>query len=153
MASTTDPRGASFNSDEFRDAIRFAMNMGLPENEDERIIFKWNVVKTYDNPDPAGKPYFWNQSSDTTTTHADVSVPAAVEFFHNKSSGKAGTPFGEIDSPYIIATLLDEDYENVRGAEIIEIDGSTYMVNFVAPPMGLFDTTIYQIFATAEDET
>ena len=35
---------------------------------------------------------------------------------------------------------------------MIEIDDATYSIDLVAPPMGMFDATVYRIYASAMDE-
>lgn len=152
MAKTFDPREAGFNAAEFRDAIRFAMTMGLPEDEQERVTFRWTPEKTYDVADPAGRPYSWTADPDTVVDRDDVRVPASIKFNSRGSAGMDGTPVGEIESSHIEVQLLDEDYALVEGADQILLDGSTYLVKYVKPPEGLFEVTTYTIFAVAEDE-
>lgn len=152
MATLTDARASAFDADVFRDAIRFAMSMGLPDTESERITFRWTPQKSYSIADPAGNPYSWDQTPSEVVEHDDVQVPAAVEFTSRASGGVVGSPFGEIDSPRIVVTLLDEDYEQVRGADLVILNDSVYVVNFVKPPDGLFDVTIYTLYCTARDE-
>lgn len=153
MASTTDPRASGFDADAFRDAIRFAMNMGLPNATNERVTFKWDVVSNYTSADPSGRPYVWTDTATTRVVTDDVQIPAAVQFVARASAGEHGGPFGNIENPHVIVTILDEDYTLVQGARKIEFDGNLYIINFVAPPLGLFDVTIYQIYAAAEDES
>lgn len=152
MATTTDPRAAAFKIDEFRDAIRFAMNMGIPDKESERLTWKWTTDKTYSGADVVGKPYLWNEAPDTTEEHDDVQIPVAVEFIARTTGGVSNTPWGEIENPRLQVTILDEDYEKVVGSDVIEVDGSIYYIKFVSPPQGLFAGTIYTVHAIAEDE-
>jgi hypothetical protein len=152
MASTTDPRASGFDSAVFRDAIRFAMNMGLPDSTEERITFRWTTAKTFTTADSAGKPYRWNDTPSKTVAKDDVQVPAAIEFQSAGVGGTSRTVFGEIQNSKVKVTLLDEDYALVEGADLIILDGAKYIIDFVKPPDGLFDATIYTIFATAEDE-
>jgi len=153
MAATTDPRGASFDGATFRDAIRFAMNMGLPNNVSERATFMWESVSTYDIADPVGNPYDYNAVPTHTTHHADTQVPVAVQFIQRGGQGEVSTPFGEIDATHVILTVLDEDYQLIYTAQKVKLGGDVYKINFVAPPEGLFDVTVYNVYATAEDES
>lgn len=151
MASTTDPRGAGFDAAGFRDAIKFAMAMGQPEDENKRVTFKWTVEKTFSTADPAGNPYRWDTTPSKVVAHEDVQVLCAVQ--SNRIPNASGTPFGEIDSNKLTLTLLDEQYAEVEGADKVEIDNALYNIDFVAPPVGLFDVTVYTIHLTAEDES
>lgn len=150
MAGMTDPRAAGFNAAKFRDAVRFAMTMGLPNAVEERITFKWDVVRSYDNPDPAGNPYNWHETPTRRVELDPVQVTAAVEF---KTDSSDGTPLGSIENPHVIITLLDQDYELVRDADKVTLNEATYIIKYTAPPLGLFDVTVYQMYAEAEDET
>lgn len=152
MASTTDPRAAGFDAAAFRDAIKFAMNMGAPEDTSERVTFRWKTVKTYNQADPHGNPYNRRATPVSTTTHADVQIDCAVEFIPRASLG-TGTPVGDFETPRAIITVLDEDYPSVEGADEVLMGGNVYRIDYVQPPVGLFSVTIYQIHVSAESES
>lgn len=143
----------NFSATEFREAITFAMTMGLPENEQERATFRWTSTKTFTNAvDPTGSPYDFDEVPATTTTHDDVRIPVAVEFFALRTASEGGTPLGSFNTPKAVLTVLDTDYPSIEGADQVLLGGNTYTIDFVAPPLGLFDATIYQIYCTALDE-
>lgn len=152
MAGTTDSRAAGFNAAAFRDAIRFAMNMGLPNATEERATFKWNTVRTYTTADPAGSPYDYTATPATSVAHADVAIPVAVEF-SARPAGSRDTSVGQFDSSRAVITVLDEDYALIVGADQVLLGGNTYEIQFVGPPVALFDVTIYQIYCDARDES
>ena len=152
MASTTDPRASGFDAAAFRDSIQFAMNMGLPETESERVTFRWTPEKDYTIEDPGGNPYDYTATPTNTVAPADVQVNAAVEFV-TRTTLSGGTAVGEFNTPRAVITLLDVDYADVEGADKVLLGGNTYYVDFVAPPIGLFDVTIYQIHCSAGDES
>lgn len=60
---------------------------------------------------------------------------------------------GQIENAKIVATILDIDYELVKGANQIICGSSSYNIDFVAPSNGLFSVTVYSIHATAIDES
>lgn len=148
----SDPRAAAFSEDKFRDAIRFVMQMGAPETEEERATFVWNAEKTYNIADPAGRPYEWNTTPETVVTHEPVQATCSVEFTPRKSAS-TGTPVGDIDESRAKITLLDEDYETVIGADQVILGLNTYNITLVAPPEGLFGVTTYTLYAEAIDES
>lgn len=152
MAGTTDSRAAGFNPAAFRDAIRFAMHMGLPNATEERATFRWTTVRTYDTADPAGNPYDYTATPATSVAHDDVLIPVAVEF-SARPAGSRDTAVGQFDSSRAVITVLDEDYALVEGADLVLLGGNTYEVEFVGPPLGLFDVTIYQLYCDARDES
>lgn len=150
---TPDPLfGADFDATAFRDAIRNTMVMGLPNATSEKATFRWTTQKTYAVDDPAGKPYSWTAAPATTTTHADVQVPVAWEFSARPASS-LDTTIGQFDASRVEITILDVDYEDVEGADQIIMGGNTYNLEFVAPPQGLFEVTVYKLYAIAQDES
>lgn len=148
---TTDPRAASFDASAFREAIVFAMNMGMPEDECERATFKWKKEITYSVADPSSRPYRWDETPERIVAKEDCQIPVAIE----RSPGLASseTAIASIQSPRIIVTVLDEHYASVESADTIEVDGAEYTINFVAPPVSLFEVTVYTIYAQAIDES
>lgn len=137
----------------FRTAIRFAMNMGLPNASEERATFQWTSSHTYDQNDPNYRPYDWTSNPITTDSHPDVQVPVAVEFSLRATSSSGDTAVGKFENSRVIITALDEDYEEIRGADQVLLGENTYYVDFVEPPIGLFEVTVYRIHCTARDET
>ena len=157
MATTTDPRASGFDPALFKDAIRFAMNMGLPDTETERVTFRWTADQTFENDSPSGNPYTWSTSPTTETAPDDVRVDAAVEFVSRASLADQNS-IGDFDNPRIVVTLLDDEFETITDDTLglpdqLVVGGNTYEVDFVAPPVGLFSVTVYQIHATAVDES
>ena len=142
----------AFDAGAFRTAIRDAMNMGLPANVSERATFKWNVERTFNTADPAGNPYDWGTTPATTTTHPDVQIPVAVEYT-SRASESGANAIGQFDPSRVTLTILDEDYALVEGANEVLLGGNSYLVRYVAPPLGLFEVTVYQVFAEARDES
>lgn len=154
MAGTTDPRAAGFVASEVRDALRFAMNMGLPETPSERVTFRWSSDKQYNVADNAGNPYDFTATPAVNNSRPDVQIDAAVEFMAATAMvSETGTVFGGFQTPSAVITVLDEDYPSVEGADKVLLGGDTFNVVYVAPPIGLFDMTIYQIHARARDKT
>jgi hypothetical protein len=143
--------GNVFNADQFKAAIRSTMLMGMPEEPSERITFRWTPNRSYTSADSAGNPWSWEDVPVSEDAPEDVQVPAAVEF-SARPAGSMDTPIGQFDTSRVIVTLLDDDFEQIRGADLIMIDGATYDVMFVGPPVGLFSVTVYSVFGEARDE-
>lgn len=152
MASSTDARAAGFNAAEFRDAIKFAMNMGLPETESERATFRWNVDRTFAVADSGGVPFSKAEVPVTEVEHDDVQVDVAVEFT-NVRGADITNAVGQFNTARAVITVLDEDYALIEGANMVLLGGNTYDIKFVRPPVGLFAVTVYQLDCEARDET
>lgn len=141
---------SAFDGDLFREQIRSAMRMGLPGTVSDRATFQWRVSKTYPKQDVTARPYDWTDTPVTEVERDDVQVPVAVEF--SRTGDTMDNPVGSFETPRAVITVLDEDYAEIEGASHVLLGGNRYFIRFVAPPMGLFDVTVYQIYCQAMDE-
>lgn len=146
----------SFDPAAFRDAIRFAMTMGTPNSTNDVATFRWNVLRTYGVQDSAGNPFDWTETATTTNDPLDVQVPVAIQFVSGVGT-TTDTSMGQFDASRIVVTVLDEDYalltQDGRFADLIVSGETTYKINFVEPPVGLFGVDVWSIHAQAEDES
>lgn len=162
MATTSNSSAnAAFSADAFKAGIKTAMQLGLPGTESERVTFFWNPEKSYTDADTRGKPYSWTSSPDTTVEATDVpaslTVPVAYEFLDAKAAS-GDTTVAQFDSPRMRLTILDDEYAVLQDANLglpdgVTVDGSTYDIEYWAPPQGLFDVTIYTAYCLARDES
>lgn len=143
--------GSAFDEDKFRTAIRNTMLMGMPQTVSERVVFRWTDNNTYDHTDAEGRPLNWYSSPVSTSSHPDVEIPVALDFAPNRSQA-GSTVVGSFDNPKAVLTVLDVDYDLVKGADKVIIDDSTYDVEYVGPPEGLFGVTVYSVYIRANDE-
>lgn len=150
--ATTPSIGGAFNAAQFRSIIKSVMHMGLPETTGLRPTFRWTVERTFSSADDDGNPWDFSASPTTTTAPADVLIDCAVEFVP-RATLAGGTALGHFDTPRAIITIMDVDYPSIEGADQVLLGGNTYHVDFVAPPIGLFDCTVYQLHVSAVDES
>jgi len=141
---------SNFDPALFREKIKLAMNIGLPNATALRATFRWKDVKDYTVEDPKGKPYDFSATPTATTTHADVQVDCAVEFTPAVNSFY---PSGQSNQSRAVITLLDSDYTSVSTANYVILGENTYVIDYWAPPLGLFEVTIYQCYLSARDES
>jgi hypothetical protein len=118
----------------------------------ERATFRWNVERTYAIEDPSHNPYEWDEIPSTELSHADVTIPVAVEF-SARPAASLDTAIGQFDVGRAVITVLDVDYALITGADLVLLGENTYVIDFVGPPIGLFAVTVYQMYASAMDET
>lgn len=152
MATPTQGIPAGFSASTFRNAIKFAMQMGSPNSTSEKVTFKWVVQKEYAQEDVIDRPYDWTSTPTSTVTHADVIVDCAVEFGRVAGNITDRNPVGDFDSVRATITVLDEDFALVDGADLVSIGGDSYVIEYVQP-LALFDVDVYQIHAVAVDES
>lgn len=147
----TDSR---FNADTFRDAILFAMNMGLPDSTSERATFKWTEVNTFAKADSSENPWTWDGTPTTTSTFEDVQIPVAVELHRGTETGSR---FGAMHQQTAVITVLDTYWDDLTQDGVfpnqVEFNGDLFDIQFVEPPQGLFDVTVYTIHARAVDQS
>ncbi len=158
---TGDTRQNAFDGTRFRDAISFAMSMGIPDTASQRVTFKWTTESAFADADTKGAPYDFTDSPTSSDSAADVvaslTVPVAVEFSPTRSAS-GDTPLGNFDITRIKITIMDTQYALITDGtlglpDLIGIDGNTYVIDYFAPPQGLFDVTIHDIYASARDES
>ena len=161
---TSDSRQSGFNASRFRDAIGFAMKMGIPDDLDERVTFQWNSIPSYDASDPVdarGVPYDWTTAPASTVTADDVpaslTVPVSIEFFDSKTAS-GETVVGDFDKSRIKVFMLDTSYDLLTDSALglpdrLITDGNTYDIEYWAPPVSLFTVTTYTCYASARDES
>lgn len=150
-----------FNAAKFREGIRFAMEMGFPQDEAKQITWRWTPRRTYQKPDSGGSPFDWQASQVVTERDIeDYIVLCAVEFQPASGATRVGgTALGVFDLATAKVTLLDVDYDdlldhgNGEFPDEAYMDGNRYATQLQAPPMGLLEVTVYQVLLQAPDET
>lgn len=147
MAGTS----ALFDAAAFRTAIRATMTMGLPGSVADQATFRWSEVKSFTKQDSDAKPWLWTAATITDVVHADVQVPVAMEIL--RTVQQEGTSIGDFNVTRVILTLLDVDYDLIVGADVVLLGQNTYNIDFIEPPIGLFDVTVWRIHCRAGDES
>lgn len=143
--------GAGFNSGQFREIIRSTMQMGLPNTVRERPTFVWDAITVHSGPtNAAGKPFDFNAPPVSVNRKEPLEVDCAVEHVDRMPDG---TPLGQFENPRAVIYIMDEDFPLIEGATGVLLGGNLYKINYVAPPLGLFDFTLYAVHCQAEDES
>jgi hypothetical protein len=144
--------GADFDADLFRSAITSTMQVGMAfgGEPDQQCTFIWTDKNTYSSVDQEGAPYDFAATPVSTETHPDVVIPVAMDLF--PSDDKGASSLGELDQVKAALTILDIHYELVRGADLVRLGNSLYTIDYVAPPVALFDVNIYTMYITSLDE-
>lgn len=155
MATSTNSFGSNFDAAAIRQKLTDVMNMGLPEDVGERATFRWKTEYQNTITAPSGKAYDFTATPVATDAPADVQIPVAVEFLPSPPTSRfaVGTPMGEFDNARAVITILDTYYPQVATADQVLLGDNIYNVEFWAPPIGLFDLTVYQVYLSAQDET
>lgn len=146
-----DPRIEGFDADAFRDGIWTAMAVGLPpELEDQpAFVTPAPVVDTGDERDSDGVAFDPSKQRTKIGPDTVTQVPAAIEYFD--ADGTVGT-FGLTTPSKVILTLMDEDYEAVKGFSYVVIGGNKYLYRKTEPPLGMVDVAIWRVHCSTDDE-
>lgn len=138
-----------FDPDEFRDALRFAMNMGAPPDAEQQATFVFPMIPTSTVPvDARGVPYAPGTPVSRTPSKDPVRVPCAIEDAASESDETGFGSFGQA----IIVTLFDEDFEVVEGFEYVVVGGVRYDYARALVPRGLGPVGIYRLLCTGEGQ-
>lgn len=163
MANPSASLGIPYNFDGegFRNAIRFAMQMGTPVDPDRRPIFikppivattYWkNDVELVDAPrlDGDGIPLDPNVEV-REGADVQVSVDCAIEV--ERADAEEG-PVGMFVPTKLVVTLLDDQYAEVDGAREMLYNGDRYLFGYEPENNGLFDVGVHTMVFYPQDES
>lgn len=162
MANPEEALGIAvdFDGEGFRNAIRFAMQMGT-------------------NPDPAKSPTFiqkgtgrtyWKDDVELVSTprldrdgqpldpeievrkaaDVQINVDCAIEV---ERADAEELPVGTFRPTKLVVTLLDNQYEEVKDCRELLYNGDSYMFGYEPESNGLFDVGVYTMIFYAKDES
>jgi hypothetical protein len=141
--------GYQFNADKFRSAIRFVFEMGESPDEDRQVWFHFADTVSFSGPGDGESVPFNPSESIVRTSPVPIQRPCDVEF--TKASDEP-TAFGVVVPAKIKVTLLDQDYEDVKDATFIMVNGDRYLRHYEPPAFGLFEVGLHEMVFIAENE-
>lgn len=148
----------SFDSDAFKGAIRYAMQMGAPAEAGQQATFVFadssptywkngQELLTAPRLDRDGKPLD-PEVEVRATAGAEVAVDCSVAFTERDTDE---TPVGMLGSTKVEVTLLGEQYALVKGARSLRFNGDDYVFGY-EHNMGLFDVAVHVMVFYPKDE-
>lgn len=141
----------SFDAAQFRESIKFAMDMGLPSDPTQRATFRFRKTTSWPpgtRLDQEGNAIDPNVSP-IVSEPDPVQISCAVEF---SQASPEELPVGQIVQAKATITVLDVDYEKVQGAVEVDLGGDRYVIRYEEPPVGLFEVTVHRLVCYAKDE-
>lgn len=150
-----------FPTDLFNNAIKFAMQMGTPIEEAKRVTFLFSgngstywkdgvELTTPPAVDLDGHPYDpeieMRRSEDVR-----VQVDCAVEI--EDVIPDREEPVGTFQQTKLTITLLEAEYQQVKGCKAVEYNGDRYVYGFDPVNYGLFDANVHQMIFMSEDDS
>lgn len=158
---------ADFDNEGFRQAIKFAMQMGVNPDASRTTIFikkgtgqtYWkNGVQLLTTPrlDRDGRPFDpeveVRRSADTQirvgTGEGEVDVAIEVE-----RADAEELPVGNFRPTKVVVTALDVDYAVIKDCRELLYNGDRYMFGYEPESTGLFEVGVYTMIFYALDES
>lgn len=152
---------ADFDSQGFRDAIRFAMQMGTPPDPDKRPKFRRkNTARTYwkdgvqltstPRTGREGEPLDAEIEVRMGTPVVLSNVDCAVEI---ELADADELPVGNFRQTKAVVTFLDDEYKLIQGCKEMLYNGDEYRYGYEPEANGLFDVGVHTIIWYCLDES
>lgn len=151
---------AAFDSEGFRNAIKFAMQMGAPPDPDKRPKFvRRSTARTYwkddielTEPPRMGRDNEPLDPDIEVRTAADevVEVDCAIEI---DLADADELPVGNFRETKATVTFLDVDYAQIDGCKEMTYNGDRYVYGYEPEAPGLFDVGVHSIIFYCLDES
>lgn len=143
--------GLDFDPDEVREGLWLAMEVGLPVELEEQPVFVFpaDTLDTGVERDSQGVPFDWQAGRTKVGEDVTFQVPCAIEY---KDEEGQTVNFGVVAPARVELTLLDHDYELIKGFSYVIIAGNRYRYLRTQPPIGLVDVGVYIIHCRTDDE-
>lgn len=141
-----------FDAAAVKAGIHKAMGFGEPTRTEDKAWFYFPTSRSTTSGSPSdqdGVPF--DPTAVTTPTQAKtrLQVPCAIEFVDAQPSPET---FGEFTATRIVITLMDEDYQRIKGFAYVVAGGDKYLYARTEPPVALGTIDFWTVHATAEDE-
>lgn len=131
------------------EGLHAAMGFGTPTRTEDRATFYLPPVNaTESDPvDLRGVPFDPDESRSVTPVHKQVAC--AVEFYDGAAVVEQ---FGSVRPTKIRLTLLDPEYQEVKGFSFVVAGGDKYIYDKTEPPVALGTIDVWMVWASAENE-
>lgn len=147
----TDPRIANFDADAVRAGLRLAMQVGLPPETEDQPVFVMPTTVAGDpghRLDAQGTPFNADYRPPRSAS-IGKRVPCAIEYADGE--GKIEN-FGIVVPSRVVLTLLDQDYQQIKGFAYCVIGGNKYHYSRTETPQGLVSVGVFRVHCTSDDE-
>lgn len=139
---------SDFDREAILSGLYTAMSFGEPTRSSDRATFFTLTGDTAGPRDQDGVPF--DAGVRRVRTPKSVQVPCAVEFLDR---GDQSETFGFIQSTRVKLTLLDPDYQKVKGFDYMVMGGDKYNYRLTEPPVALGSIDVWTVHCVAEDES
>lgn len=127
--------------------LRKAMGFAEPTRDEEKVWFHYSSRTPGVGTDDRGVPF--DPAADPVVPAEPLTTYCAVEF---RDSGGQAVTFGQMDPAEIVITLIDEDYQEIKGFSYVVAAGDRYVYDFTEPVVALGPIDVWTIHAKADNE-
>lgn len=115
---------------------------------DKATFYTVTLPTTSEEVDQEGLPFDPDVSRTPVVT--PVVVPCAIEYFDRADDSDT---FGVLQPTHIRLTLLDVDYQQIKGFRYVVAGGDRYYYAKTEPPIALASIDVWIIHCNSQDET
>ena len=139
---------AGFDRASILAGLRKAMEFGAPTRGEDKATF-YKVVTTT-GEEPRDEDYVpFDPAVERSVKPTPIVVPCAVEYVDKADQVET---FGAVTSSRVKVTLLDDDYQKVKGFSYVVIGGDKYNYRLTEPVIALGSIDVWTVHVVAEDE-
>jgi hypothetical protein len=142
-----------FDADAVRQGLLNAMGFGEPTRTEDKAWFyfpKMRTPATTSSTDQDGVPFDPTVQVTTADSKARLQVSCAIEYID--ADGQVITA-GEVIPSKLKITLMDAEYQQVKGFAYVVAGGDKYLYSRTEPPVALGSIDFWFVHCTAEDES
>lgn len=114
---------------------------------DKATFYTRTLPATTEEVDQEGLPFDPDVSRPAAVT--GVAVPCAIEYFDRAEDAES---FGVVQASRVKLTLLDVDYQQIKGFTYVAAGGDKYYYARTEPPIALGSIDVWIIHCEAQDE-
>lgn len=141
---------AGFDRASILAGLRKAMEFGEPTRGEDRATFYKVVTTTGTGVEPYDEDYVpFDPAVERTVKPTAIQVPCGVEYVDKPDQTET---FGTVQSSHVKLTLLDDDYQQVKGFAYVALGGIKYDYDKTEPPEALGSLDIWTVHVVSEDE-
>lgn len=139
---------AGFDKARIMAGLRTAMQFGAPTRVEDQATFYKVATATDDVPrDDEFIPF--DPDARRTSKPTPVRVDCSVEYVDRTDQTEQ---FGAVTPSHIKITLLDPEYQKVKGFRYVVAGGDRYNYRLTEPPVALGSIDVWTVHCVAEDE-
>ena len=141
---------ADFDSDGFREGIRAAMLMSMPNAVAAQPLFHFQDLRAVDIVDSGGEPFDWSATPTGTPPRSSRRVTCLIDP-HTKPM-PTETTIGPFRLDRANLYFFEDEWAQIQDFVSVDIDQITYDRTELLQPITLFDVTLRSVTVQSQDK-